>query len=227
MGAIINVRIPATAVELGETAASLPGLTVEAERLVDRPGDDPFSLLWLHADDLAAVEEALESDSTVAEFGLVGEFEDRGLYRIRWAEADGPTIRTLGAAGGYVRDATLTDGEWITEVLFADRADLSRMYDAVSDDDLPLTVDSIHGLGVDGERAAGLTDDQRETLVAALEHGYYDVPRSISLVDLAAKLGISHQALSERLRRAHETLVDAFLNGHAADTPEAYRSVDE
>ncbi|RBI59918.1 hypothetical protein DMJ13_19640 [halophilic archaeon] len=45
-----------------------------------------------------------------------------------------------------------------------------------------------------------LTEDQRNALAMALEHGYYEVPREIDQSTLADNLGISHQAMSERLR---------------------------
>jgi predicted DNA binding protein len=52
----------------------------------------------------------------------------------------------------------------------------------------------------------GLTDPQREALVLAVEEGYYDIPRTCTTVELAEELGISDQAVTERLRRAINTL---------------------
>ena len=57
----------------------------------------------------------------------------------------------------------------------------------------------------------GLTTSQYETIVEAYEGGYYSVPRGVNLEDLARRLGVSHQALSERLRRGHETLIENAL----------------
>ena len=45
----------------------------------------------------------------------------------------------------------------------------------------------------------------------AFEAGYYNIPRSISAEELATDLGISHQALSARFRRAHSQLVESEL----------------
>jgi predicted DNA binding protein len=41
----------------------------------------------------------------------------------------------------------------------------------------------------------------------AVRRGYYDIPRRTSMGELAAELGISDQAVSERLRRAIVALV--------------------
>lgn len=57
-----------------------------------------------------------------------------------------------------------------------------------------------------------LTDVQKETVTSGYEYGYYDIPRTIQSDELSAKLGITHQALSERFRRAHKALVERALS---------------
>lgn len=47
-----------------------------------------------------------------------------------------------------------------------------------------------------------MTDKQRRALELAVEHGYYDQPSEVSLSDIASELGISKQALSQRLTTA-------------------------
>lgn len=58
-----------------------------------------------------------------------------------------------------------------------------------------------------------LTRPQEAAIRAALRHGYYDVPRPINLHELAAKLGVSSAALSERLRRAEGRIIRRFAAG--------------
>lgn len=60
----------------------------------------------------------------------------------------------------------------------------------------------------------GLTDPQFEALTLAVEMGYYDIPRGYTTKELAEKLGISDQAVTERLRWAKHTLIvsDAMKN---------------
>lgn len=45
------------------------------------------------------------------------------------------------------------------------------------------------------------TEAQRDLLEVALKDGYFDVPRGITLAEIADRFGISDQAASERLRR--------------------------
>ncbi|WP_049928909.1 helix-turn-helix domain-containing protein [Halopiger goleimassiliensis] len=78
------------------------------------------------------------------------------------------------------------------------------------------------GIGVEVERvsdhqrraetlAGRLTARQFEALATARELGYYDVPRTASLADVAAALECSESAASTLLRTAESELVDAAV----------------
>jgi predicted DNA binding protein len=56
-----------------------------------------------------------------------------------------------------------------------------------------------------------LTELQQETLVAALEAGYYELPREVTMGELAERLGVSQQALAKRLRRGYRNLIEDSL----------------
>lgn len=55
-----------------------------------------------------------------------------------------------------------------------------------------------------------LTPIQRETVEKALELGYFEIPRGISMEELAAELDITPNAVSERLRRAERKLLSSL-----------------
>lgn len=55
--------------------------------------------------------------------------------------------------------------------------------------------------------ANAITEKQREAVEMAIREGYYDTPRRADLDDLAAKLGISRSAVSQRLNAAEAILV--------------------
>lgn len=57
-----------------------------------------------------------------------------------------------------------------------------------------------------------LTKRQEEVMTTAYNTGYYEIPRKISLTDLAGKMKISSSALSELLRRIHRKLVKHYLD---------------
>ena len=56
-----------------------------------------------------------------------------------------------------------------------------------------------------------LSERQRELVVAAVEAGYYDTPRTCSLTELAKEMGIAKSTCSETLHRAEETMIKQFV----------------
>lgn len=219
MAAIIQIRVPATDATLGATVASVPGIAMEVEQFANDADGDRRPLVWIRAESFDDVDGALADDPTVAEHSAVSEIGDRRLYELAWANPGASIFATLGEFGGHPRSAVLSDDEWAIEVLFPTREQLSRMYDSRADDGIGITVDSIYELS-DSTPVQALTDNQRRTLEAALSGGYYEIPRETSLTDLSDELGVSHQALSERLRRAHKHLVSTTLRGHSVGDAE-------
>lgn len=61
---------------------------------------------------------------------------------------------------------------------------------------------------------SALTERQRETVMAAYHHGYYDYPKRISSEDLSAKLKISKGTLMEHLRKAEGRILREILTGY-------------
>jgi predicted DNA binding protein len=61
-------------------------------------------------------------------------------------------------------------------------------------------------------RVWSLTDRQEQLLTAALELGFYDVPRKVDLRELARLFNVSPRAMSEALRRAHKRIVSQVLS---------------
>ena len=56
-----------------------------------------------------------------------------------------------------------------------------------------------------------LSEGQQELVRTAVDHGYYDTPRTCTLTELADSIGIAKSTCSERLHRAEETMVKQFV----------------
>lgn len=56
-----------------------------------------------------------------------------------------------------------------------------------------------------------MTTKQRDAVINAYQNGYYDIPRKISLAELAQDAGISLSTLAEHLRKAEQKLMKQVL----------------
>ena len=60
-----------------------------------------------------------------------------------------------------------------------------------------------------------LTDKQREAMVAAYQHGYYDLPKRISSERLSERVNISKPTLLEHLRKAEGRILAEIMAGYS------------
>lgn len=81
-------------------------------------------------------------------------------------------------------------------------------------DPIEVEIDRL-GAYAGGDRLAGvdITDRQREALRAAERVGYYDVPRTGTVADVADELGCASSTAGTHLRKAETALIRAFLDG--------------
>ena len=84
-------------------------------------------------------------------------------------------------------------------------SELAEQLDAFG---IPYTVEQV-SQRVEPKRL--LTDSQLRLIVAAVEEGYYDTPRTCSLTELAAELDMAKSTASETLHRAEEAIVKEFV----------------
>lgn len=217
MATILECRVPLDEFALTRTFASVPTLQVEAKRFVASGSDSAMPFVSVVTDDFDAFEAAMEEDSTVESFSALNGEREKRFYRMEWTAAVERVLELLLGNGGVLTQASSWGESWRLTVLCSDREVLSRTYEGCEENGLSLGIDSIRGLD-DGENARfGLTEAQHTTLLEAKKHGYYDVPRDATLSELATVLGISHQALSERLRRGHGNLVSRTLSSVGSD----------
>jgi predicted DNA binding protein len=59
---------------------------------------------------------------------------------------------------------------------------------------------------------SGIPAEQRETLSLAVERGYFETPRAVTLEELAGELDIPRSTVSYRLRRATAELAKSFVD---------------
>lgn len=212
MVTMVECRVPTEQFALARTFLLRSELRVEVERFVVQDAGSVIPFVWVTTDDFDAFEAAIEEDPSVETVSMLTETGNERLYRMTWTEEVELALQYLIEERCAVATARTDGDSWRLRLMCPDRDSLSRTYECCEEGGLSLTIDSIYELDDEGGSAFGLTQSQYETLREAKRLGYYDVPRTVTLTELADRLDISHQALSERLRRAHANLIDRTIS---------------
>ncbi|WP_049998562.1 helix-turn-helix domain-containing protein [Halococcus sediminicola] len=211
MSTIAEFSIPIAEFALSETLERQPDMVFEVDRVVAHDTTHVVPFVRATQGDFGELTEILEADTSVEEVELLANVEGESYYRMVWinrAEIIGYMVAEQGAT---VHEAIASDDEWHLRVFFPERRGLSATNDYARENGFTLDVTAIYGLGDLEEAQHNLTKQQYDTLTTAVERGYYDIPRGTNAKELANELDISHQALSERFRRATKNLVKNSL----------------
>ncbi len=210
MSTIAELTIPTDEFALRSTLESLQTVSVEVERVVAYDPERVMPCVWFAGEksEIDHLKGELRSDESVNNVELLTDLGDEQLYRMDWVRDVTVIVHVLTESEATILHARGAHSNWRFRILFPEREALSRTYDFATDRGLTVNIEKIHELEDNRHSRYGLTEPQHETLVEARRRGYYEIPREIDMESLAAELGISHQALSERLRRAHRALVE-------------------
>lgn len=211
MPTIVSGTIPAKDLALAYSLEQLPGLQFEIERIVTSGDDALMPMLWVRGSTREEVEATLTEDPTVDQVELLGDFDDEWLFRMEWIAHVDLLVQMLTNSEATILDAVGQGDCWKLRVLYPRRSLFSKTHDFCEGHGLDFEVSSIRELDEEPAGRYGLTTAQYEILAAASKRGYFEVPRGVSLEELADDLDISHQAASERLRRATDALVEDAL----------------
>jgi predicted DNA binding protein len=217
-GTIAELELPAEEFALHETLRRLEGIEFEIERVVAHDSDQVMPYVWASSIGDADLEAALEDDPSVESLEVLADLGEERLYRMHWIDDIDTLVRILVEEDGTILAAFGRSESWALRTLFPEREALSRTHEFCEEAGLTMHIDSIYRLDEGRGGRFGLTETQQSTLLEAFEQGYYDVPRTVTADELATEIDISHQALSEQLRRAHGTLVEnAIVIGRGAE----------
>lgn len=166
-------------------------------------------------------ERGLKFDETVSEYDVLDEYSTgETLYQIQLRETGrrSTIVPLLGEYGGTLVEGKRLGDQWSLHLRFPDHASLQDFItDYRSCPGISIHIKKIGRENVSDGYAGGLTQAQYETLRLACERGHFEVPRRVSLTLLSEELGVSDNAVSERLRRAQSTLCKRFF--HDAQLP--------
>ena len=142
----------------------------------------------------------------------VSRLDGEDLLTAEWTDHVELIEHVLVEENATILDARGGRDGWQFRILFPEHASVSATYDHCRANGVTLSLEQISQLsGAFGRGKFGLTREQYEAIVGAFQAGYYEVPRSVKLEELAGRFDVSHQALSERLRRGHEKLISGVV----------------
>jgi hypothetical protein len=198
-----------------------PEMTVQIETMHTDSVRPSKLMLWAWGDDFRTFERSMDTDSTIREYNCLTEFQDRRLYRITPSE-EGEEVFTYSVMTeqDIVSLHEIGDYEGFTiRARFPGRDALRAYRDFCREKDLTFQLQNLYPeeqYVAEGEihDLYGLTTPQREVLQTSLERGYFAIPRQTTLDEIADELDVSVQAVSTRLRRALQTLLqNTIANG--------------
>ncbi|RKD95045.1 helix-turn-helix domain-containing protein [Halopiger aswanensis] len=238
MTTVVELDVPADRLGLARAFDRVPTFECQIGGMI---GDGP-PLVRVSGPDRRTVAHALEADPSVEVIATVtgdsgteasvetgtntgdgtntdadddgGTDRNRWLFRLEFGERLKLFEEIVSENDGAILSANGRDGRWALQLLYHDREAVSTAHRLLEQYEYRVEVTRVSGTEDLARVRTPLTEIQYETIAKAHELGYFDVPRQVTLEELAAELGISHQALSERLRRSHAALISAELSDH-------------
>jgi len=214
---IAELRLSDSPLVLVPSLSAAPGMTTEREWKVADQRSDPVLFLWAWGGDFEQFEAAMPEDPTIREFECVEDGGEKRLYRVVVDRSiitnPAPIDRETGAS--RISMETTADGA-VLEVRLPERAALRTYIDLLQERGFSVELLRAHPAGDQHERY-GLSEKQAETLREARAAGYFQVPRKTDLETLAGRLGVSEQAVSERIRRGLDTVLSETVDEIAPD----------
>jgi len=202
------VRIP----PLRDASETVPEMQISGEDIILADGSPRKFVFTARGADFDAFGQALRADPTVSAFTVLEQFPDAAYYIVTYAE-DATLEGTYHVALEHdilYTDIDLRDGEYSVRARVPDRDALTALREHCRANDIPFRLERLYREETDGD-ATVLTGPQAEAINCAYDQGYFDTPRQTTLDRIATELGISRQALADRLRRGYKRLIETHV----------------
>jgi len=200
-GASVHVRMWATLLQVQtpdcawcrHASTNHPNVRLQVTSYYSRPNRSAIEVVEMTGPGWAKAVEEIRALPTVEEVEILDESEQKGRVRIAARDCFLPAAIE---ASGIVPQLPFEIAGGCDKWLIISPKDKARdFYERLRKDGV--NVDIVFS----GEYApeSKLTPRQQEILALAIEHGYYDYPRRITLTKLADKMGLAKSTLSQAL----------------------------
>lgn len=189
--------------DFSETAFCLPSMTMNGRRAVET--------VAVANGDIEACLTALREHPDVDASTVLHRGADEGVAQIR--TTDPPLLSASDRSDSpLVYPLEVRRGEVVVDVI-STYDSISKLGSRLERSDVTFDVVYVQR---NHEICPVLTERQREVVLAAVEHGYYETPRQCTLTELADRIGVAKSTCSGMLHRAEGALVDNFLERGSA-----------
>ncbi|MFP9192185.1 bacterio-opsin activator domain-containing protein [Natronosalvus vescus] len=219
MSVILEFTVDNEQFLLGRVLSGAPPMQIQLERIVPT-GDTVIPFLWATGDDFETFERTVFDHPHVEDFVAIDNVENSTLYRGVWVDNHDNLIQGIGDVDGTILEGRSADGQWEFHLRLLDHDKLSQFYNYCSDHGISIHIVRTFTLTerTESVKQFDLSEEQREALILGLREGYFDTPSRVDLDELADELGISQQALSNRIRRGTQSvLTEALLSSPDTD----------
>jgi predicted DNA binding protein len=201
----LNVDLP-DGPWVGEVSRAFPEARIQV--LTATPGDGAgFALVKITADDIDGMLDAIAAHDTIEEVSVMALSDGVATVQV---EAHAPLLMAAARQAGIPIEMPVEIENGVA------RIDVTGPHERVAD-----FGEMLRGVGAEFDveyvqqrlnPGESLTERQREVLFEAVERGYYDVPRTCTLTEVAEHVGIAKSTCSETLQRVERTIVREFVD---------------
>lgn len=217
MSVILEFTVENEQFSLGRVLSGPPPMQIDLERIVPTE-NTVMPFLWVTGDDFEAFEQKVARHPYVKEFVALDRVENSTLYRGLWRGNNDDLIRGITEADGTILESQSNE-RWEFRLRLPDHDKLSQFHNFCTDHGIAIHIVRTYTVTerTESVKQFGLSDEQREALILGLREGYFDTPSQVSLDELADTLGISQQAISNRIRRGTKQVLREALLSSASD----------
>lgn len=211
MGLIAEFRLQSPDAPLVDIARSVPDCTISVEYEEQTVSGPIVHVVRVECASFETFEAALDAAEYVEEVTLIS---DSGATRTYHIINRGPfpeEMDELTLNKTLIEWMHVTKDGWHLRQRFANRDELAAYREGCRRMGSQFHLDRLYETTDADGTVPGISEKQREALLAASEAGYFAVPRRASLEDVAGDLDLSRSALAERLHRGEAHLIDHYV----------------
>lgn len=213
-----TIRVESPNLPLTKTVAFDDSATVKPVSGAGATPELGTYLFTVGSADFDRFEQGLERDDTIESFRRVFELGAEAMYRFEYSADATVFSGAIAAADGISLEWGNDGTAWTVRVWLPERQALASLWEFADDHDIEFSLERVTDSTATGESGYGLTQNQREAILLALDQGYFEEPRGATMSEVAAALGISQPAAGGRLRRGLRRLVVNTLAVDADDS---------